>query len=260
MRKFIESLQSHGRYTFTKSEALLSMECSQDAFRMAVSRAQKSGQIVQPKQGFFVVVPVEYRSAKTLPASWFVDALMNYVECDYYVGLLSAAAIQGAAHQQPQIFQVITNKRIRKITIGRASIDFIYKKNWPEHWVEKTKTNTGRMKISVPAATALDILRYPEHSGYIDNIATVISELSDRLRPDDLEKLLDDEFCQKATVQRLGYILDRIQKDNLSKVVTSWLNGKILKYVPLLPGSNEEALERSTKWHLEINHHIDEDI
>ena len=63
-----------------------------------------------------------------LPATWFIDALMKHFSQEYYVGLLTAAALHGAAHQQPMTFQVITDKRTRNITVGELFIEFICKK------------------------------------------------------------------------------------------------------------------------------------
>jgi hypothetical protein len=50
--------------------------------------------------GVAVVVPPEYREAGCPPASWFIHDLMRFLGQPYYVALLTAAAIHGAAHQQ----------------------------------------------------------------------------------------------------------------------------------------------------------------
>ena len=44
--------------------------------------------------------------------------------------------------------------------------------------IEGRKTDTGTMKISSAALTALDVLRYPQASGGIDNVATILSDVS----------------------------------------------------------------------------------
>ena len=44
--------------------------------------------------------------------------------------------------------------------------------------IEGRKTDTGTMKISSAALTALDLLRYPQASGGIDNVATILSDVS----------------------------------------------------------------------------------
>jgi len=48
----------------------------------------------------YVLVPLEYLHAGAPPPSWFIDDLMKAMERPYYVGLLSAAGIHGASHQQ----------------------------------------------------------------------------------------------------------------------------------------------------------------
>ncbi|MET0637788.1 MAG: type IV toxin-antitoxin system AbiEi family antitoxin [Chitinophagaceae bacterium] len=56
---------------------------------------------------------------------------MNSLNKKYYVGLLSAAALYGAAHQQPMEFFVITEKpALRNIKSKKLKINFYVKKQW----------------------------------------------------------------------------------------------------------------------------------
>ena len=52
--------------------------------------------LVVPRRGFFVIVPLEYRQSAAPPPDWYIDALMKSCGRQYYVGLLSAAALHGA--------------------------------------------------------------------------------------------------------------------------------------------------------------------
>lgn len=55
---------------------------------------------------------------------------MKFLGQPYYVGLLSAAALHGAAHHQPQEFQVVTNKQFRPaVLVGQ----FGETRNW-SYW------------------------------------------------------------------------------------------------------------------------------
>lgn len=47
----------------------------------------------------------------------------------YYVGLLKAAELHGATHQAVMEFQVITDKRIPRISAGRSVLSFYYRKD-----------------------------------------------------------------------------------------------------------------------------------
>src|SRR3990167_1544425 len=128
LEQYIDSLQSRGTYWFLRQSAMQLLKLSSDAFKMAAHRLIKKDRLRRIRGEFYTVVPLEYRATSSLPATWFIDALMQHLHQKYYVGLLSAAALHGAAHQQPMVFQVITDKRTRMITTGRVRIQFLYKK------------------------------------------------------------------------------------------------------------------------------------
>src|SRR3990167_8490956 len=139
--QYIDSLQSKGAYWFLRQDAMRSLALSSDAFKMAANRLMKKSRLQRIRGEFYSLVPLEYRSIGSLPATWFIDALMKHLHQQYYVGLLSSAAFHGAAHQQPMIFQVITDKRTRMITTGRVRIQFLYKKLILDHFFQKMKTD-----------------------------------------------------------------------------------------------------------------------
>src|SRR3972149_8651136 len=141
--EFVADLQSKGRYTFTRDEAQKALSLSGLALKKSLERLSKKKSIVLVHRGFYVVVPLEYRARGILPPEWFVRDLMQFMERDYYVGLLSAAAIHGAAHQQPQEFHVVIPRSQRDIQIGNLSIRFFKKAHLLSTPVIETKTSTG---------------------------------------------------------------------------------------------------------------------
>jgi len=92
--------------------------------------------------------------------------------------MLSAAALYGSGHQQPQEFQVVTDHPQRLILAGRMRIQFLVKRPLQRTVTATTKTETGTMCISTPEATAIDLIRYVSASGGLNNIATVLAELA----------------------------------------------------------------------------------
>ena len=104
---------------------------------------------------------------------------MRHEDHPYYVGLLKAAELHGSTHQAVMEFQVVTSKRMPKIRAGRSIISFFYRKDMEgiSTTITDHKTDTGRMRVSSPELTALDLLRYAHAAGTFDNIATVLSDL-----------------------------------------------------------------------------------
>ena len=67
LESWINGLQAKGRYTFLRSEALRDSGLSDSAVARALHRAVKNGRLLQPKEYFHVIVPLEYRAAGAPP-------------------------------------------------------------------------------------------------------------------------------------------------------------------------------------------------
>lgn len=204
-------LLAKGRGVFSADEAQKEIGISRGAFLDAAERLQRRGQLIRPRRGFYVVVPPQHSTTGAPPPEWYIDALMRHHEKrPYYVGLLAAAAAHGASHQAVMEFQVVTNKLLPDIEAGRTRIVFSYRKDMAAvaAGIEDRKTQSGYMKLSSPELTALDLVRYPQAGAGLNNIATVLSELAERLQPEKLASL--SGAFEKAAVQRLGHLLGRL--------------------------------------------------
>ena len=179
---------------------------------------------------------------------------MDFLKQPYYVGLLSAAEIHGAAHQRPQVFQVVTDVPTRPLLVGRVRIEFHRNRNLRRVPVQREKTETGSMRVSTPEATALDLVRYVEASGFLDNVATVLIELAERIDPDRLAKTA--ARGQHPDAQRLGYLLERIGLEEvarpLAKLVASWRRRPVL----LRPGKRAGGLQHDPRWYVVPNEEV----
>ena len=203
-------LLATGRGVFSADEAQKEIGVSRGAFLDAAERLQRRGQLIRPRRGFYVVVPPQYATTGAPPPEWYIDALMRYEKRPYYAGLLTAAAAHGASHQAVMAFQVVTDKLMPDVEAGRTRIVFSYRKDMAavSAGIEDRKTQSGHLKLSSPELTALDLVRYPHSGAGLDNIATVLSELAERLQPKKLASL--SGAFEKTVVQRLGHLLERL--------------------------------------------------
>ncbi len=142
---------------------------------------------------------------------------MKHEKADYYVGLLKAAELRGATYQAVMEFQVIASKRLPKIHAGRCLIVFYFRKDIVEGvgGIEPRKTDTGTMRVSSPALTALDLMRYPQASAGIANVVTVLSDLAHKIDGEQLAKL--SSTLERPVVQRLGYLLDLLSHQDVAQ-------------------------------------------
>ena len=226
LAEYVTELQSKGRIVFAAEEAVAALGTNRGAFLDAAQRLQKRGLLISPRKGFYVAVPPQFAFWGAPPPSWYVDALMRQELQPYYVGLLKAAELHGATHQAVMEFQVVTDKRMSRIRAGRNLIFFYYRKEMAAimDGIVDIKTDTGRMKVSSPALTALDLLRYGKGSAGIDNVATVLSDLGSRIDGDQLA-FLSLRF-EKPVVQRLGYMLDILDRRSITRKMHEMLSSR----------------------------------
>ena len=216
LSSYVSGLLSAGQVVFTAEEAERALGIGHGAFLDAAERLQRREAVLNLRQGFYIVVPPQYASWGAPPPAWYIDALMGHEDQAYYVGLLKAAELHGATHQAVMEFQVVTAKRVPRIRAGRSLIVFYFRKDMKAvtAGVEDRKTDTGTMRISSAALTALDLVRYPQASGGIDIVATVLSDFGQKIDPEQLAAL--SAVVARPVVQRLGYLLDHLGHDSLT--------------------------------------------
>ena len=255
---FLAGLQSHGRYTFSDADAVMGLSRSAGAVQAVLRRLRSSGRIVALRRGFYVIVPPEYGSAGSPPASWFIDDLMRYLQQPYYVGLLTAAALYGASHQQPMVFQVVTDRPTRPAMAGRTAVEFHMSRLAERTPADAVQTETGFMRVSTPAATAFDLVRFARACGGWGNVATVLQELAERLDPEAL-------YAGAASVgtpqlQRLGYLLDRAGHPRLADPLLRVLSAKRYRPVLLAPDAPRGEEEAASPWRVIPNEDVEVDL
>jgi predicted transcriptional regulator of viral defense system len=258
MARYVEALVSKGRYHFSASEAAKAVGATSSAAAAALRRMRQKGSLAMPCRGFNVFVPPEYRKLGCLPPEQFVPQLMNFLGLRYYVGLLSAAEIHGAAHQRPQVFQVVVAANRRRLECGAVQVQFIARRNAAQIPSVSRNTARGYMVVSSPEATAFDLAGYVRHCGGLNNVATVLGELAGSIDPG---KLADAAALSPLPwAQRLGDLLEITGNSDLTKPLAEHVAKAAREYVPLGPRRQDGGSVRSAEWKLIVNDKVEADL
>jgi hypothetical protein len=177
--------------------------------------------------------------------------MMQFVGETYYVGLLSAAELNGAAHHRPQELQVITERPLRPSICGRSRIRFFSNRHLTTTPTTQHKTRTGFIKISCIEATALDLVRYSFELGGLGAVAAVIEELAEKMKGRDLVKAASN--YELAVVQRLGLILESLKQERLAAPLASWLAEQRPRVVLLYSDRASEVAPINHRWSVKVN-------
>jgi len=256
--QFIISLAARGRYGFTTNEAVASLGGSVPAVRASLRRLKAKGEISDPHRGFYVIVPPEYRSIGCLPADQFIPQLMASLGEVYYVALLSAAELHGAAHQRPQTFQVMVKTNRRPIECGGVRVQFVARKDLKRTPIVEKNTPRGLLRVASPEATALELVGYVDQCGGLNNVASVLAELVEKV---DAQKLLAAAaLCPIAWVQRLGYLLDIAGHREIGDVLAPHVKEHAHAVAPLVRARATTGAQRLDRWKLVVNAIVEPDV
>jgi predicted transcriptional regulator of viral defense system len=260
---WIENLQSQGKYAF--SLAFIQQELTEHsaiAIKSALNRLSKKGTIISIHKGYYLIIPPQYKSKGVLPPSLYLDAFMKHLNRPYYLGLINAAALHGASHQQPQEFFVVTTLPVLRPTQKKGlKVSYISKKEIPEILIESRKTEAGYLKISNPILTAIDLIQYETRIGGINRVATILNELAEALKPEVFNQNLLQNIPITA-LQRLGYLLEYVFNNLVlanALFETIKTNDATLFRIPLKASANKIGFSSNNRWKVIVNTEIEID-
>lgn len=263
LQKWIKDRAIHGFPTFSIEDVReTGMYSSEQILQNELYRLCSNKTIASVYRGFYVIIPVQYVLRGSVPATYYIDQLMAYFSKPYYVCMLSAAELLGAAHQRPQQFSVMTTFPKRRVVSTRnVIIDWFYREELPEDALITKNTETGTIRISNPLLTAADLVQYQQHVGGLSRVATILEELSEQINIKSQFASLAS-FVKKVTWQRLGYILEHVVEENeladeLYEQIRN-LPGSLM-YMPLSTSAEDNTSERNSRWKININVQIEKD-
>lgn len=207
-RQLSDHLLAHGRPVIDLVDASELMGLAPNAAADALVRLRRAGLMFSPSRGLYVAVPPEYRTWHAVPALDFIDPMMRANNRAYYVALLSAAELHGAAHQRPQVFQVMVDRLLEDRDFGRVRLRFYSRQHLRDVPVVMVNSRSDQVRVSSPAATALDLASRPADGGGLSNVATVVHDLVEEADVSGQDVLDAAGAFHGSSLRRLGWLLD----------------------------------------------------
>ncbi len=110
---FVDDLQAEGRLTFTRAEALTALSVTPAALKQAALRLSKRGRLIAPRRGFYVIIPLEYRTAGAPPVATWLAELVRF-----------HGAHGGEVVEHDGVSVVTVDRRLRPLTCGPYRLQF----------------------------------------------------------------------------------------------------------------------------------------
>ena len=254
-------LIGRGQHFVTADEIAALVGVAPGEVRHSLRRQRDAHTIVPVTKGAWAPVPPQYRRNGAPPVEHFIDPLMNYLGHHYYVGFLTAAAIHGASHQAPMTFQVVTDAVLRDRRIGAQRVEFIRRRAIERHATIRRMVPTGRINVSTPEVTVLDLVDAPQFGGGLSNVATVIAELLATEMIDPTALAAQAAPYPMAVVQRVGHLVEQMAEAaeapiGLGSLHTLVDGAQVVDLYPSVPRIGD----RDHRWNVIVNIEIEPDL
>jgi predicted transcriptional regulator of viral defense system len=264
LSEWIRHLEVHGINTFSFEKVRATFQnASEQNLLNSLYRLTVKKRIVSVYKGFYVIIPPQYAAKGIVAPVYYIDQLMEYTGKPYYISLLNAAELFGAAHQRSQRFSVMTVYPTVNVSKTKNNIlDWVYRKEIPENFLQIKNSETGTIRFSNPELTAIDLIQYEKHIGGLSRAATVLEELTEQT---DFSKVSNEllDYTSVAAIQRLGFVLENVlEEDRQADILYERLRnyGKRLNYIPLSTRTANKDTKKDTRWKIYINTEIETDL
>jgi len=233
---FVDAQLAGGRGAFALEHLVKETGLSVAAAKSQLRRLGRRVTRVSRVHQFFLIVSPEHYAQGAPPVDWWLDDYFQWLGHPYYLALQSAAAVHGSNPQSIQVTQVMTDAPRRPVQVGRMRLMFFVKGAAAGTPTQLVANAFAPTRVSTPAATAFDLLRYAERIGGVGRAVETLRPMLSLIRSDDLRAVLAAED-EVATAQRLGCVLEKIGQGRLASAVDAWLPARR----PLIPLSTAAA-------------------
>ena len=188
---------------------------------------------------------------------------MSYIGKPYYLSLLTAGVLWGAAHQRPQRTSITTIPPRARTSIARNDdLLWTYRSYIPDEFLKTKNSETGTIRYSNAELTAIDLIQYEHLIGGLSRAATVLSELVENTNFYNAAISGLFSLTTVPTIQRLGFILDEIlgeaeQADTIHNQLVNYAPNYTYQFVSRrLPHIKNDCNRR---WKIYVNAQIEPD-
>ena len=99
---------------------------------------------------------------------------------------------------------------------------------------------------------------YPHHAAGLDNVATILTELAERIDGKDL--VVVAALSPIAWAQRLGYLLDLIGAEAKTRKLADYIAREKPAPTPLLPSQPFRGIGQLQRWRLLVNVKVEAEV
>jgi predicted transcriptional regulator of viral defense system len=196
-KQILKKLENKSVFNFQEMQRIL--DSSKDYTKVVLNRLVKRGSIKKIKKDAYTIYDDVY----------VISTNLVYPS---YLSFWSASGYKGYTEQILNTIQIATSKRVKDFLFQGYKIEFV--KVNSIFGYEKIKTDFGEMFIATNEKLIIDSLEHQKNMGNFDEIEKIIKNSK-------IDKMKMINFLKRnennSTIKRVGYLLEKIKKIDISK-------------------------------------------
>jgi len=169
---------------------------------------------------------------------------------------VTASPYQGAAHQLPQVFQIVVAKHTPGLLCGCICASFLTRRNVASIPIKWLKGSRCSLAVSTVEATVFELVGHMRHgTGSLDRVSGMVCELAEETNPKFLVEAA--RFPPTVWAQCLGYLLEYAEAEDKAALLKEHVRRRAKNHTRLVPYGSAAGTARSEDWKVIVNRSID---
>jgi predicted transcriptional regulator of viral defense system len=165
-------------------------------------------------------------------------------------------------HQLPQVFQVVTDARVRAKEIGRVRVRFYVSSAAAERPTITVNTATATLTVASVETTVMDLAARSRIGGGTSNVATILGELIDahKINVGSLAEL--SAHYPTSVLHRAGWLLDHMAQEVGANLDLDPLLARVDRQAEPAPLITSDPAHGPTdaRWNVCVNGSVEHDL
>lgn len=216
-----------------------------------INKLQRSGKLLRPQRGIYVVVPPTKIDDKSFQPDTILIA--SKIQTPYYLGYHTALEIHGCAYSNYNEAYIVVppNKKFRGFEFKNMRYRPVFNIQ-TQIGLQQMNHKNHTIIVSSASRTFLDCIERPEYSGDWEECLKSLESLAG-VKANELKQLLD-EIDKDMLFRKTGFILDLFNEnpyyEGILLSLRSYLTNKIGKSPMYLKEGSKSELDK--KWRLYV--------
>ena len=227
--RLVAKWESEKKATVRASDAQEALDCTIDYAYFLLHNLERKHWLERVTRGLYQFIPLSYGYPERIPPSNSFTIGAALIK-PYYFSYYTSNSHYGLTTQMPFTLFIATTKKKPDIEWARSSFKFVTLSKRKFFGYRREKVFDTEVNMAEPEKSLVDSFDKPRYAGGMEQLARITWRGLPRIKKEKLVKYAI-RMNSHALIQRLGFIINFLAKEQLAKPLPQNLKKRMLKHV-----------------------------